>query len=349
MTEQKIAPEVLAAEAKELFDSAVEMLQQIERFDKAIIKAQRLAEEISIDIRSKEYRITDLSEQLNGLLAVSSNLNLYDHEVLITHSLLLALYDTERDLRLDYLKTPPNAQKDELLANNPISILLKKIIGQQERKPRFADLSLEQMALIIKSVRSKIESIYEELPQLQREIEEAETQQVALQDSLQEIQDNREKAVAEYRRLVGKLNNLESQLFRSETGLSQPESDRDQQQRRYLATLSQRVNLYQLTRDDVTPINNNYLTGSCSLHAEDGQVLLSYATINTGLLQRSVKEDNQANVISAAFDRIVPVGALFLRPVPRSDGQKAVIKLKGQQDKVTYGQIDDCGVFSSSR
>lgn len=349
MTEQKIAPEVLAAEAKELFDSAVEMLQQIERFDKAIIKAQRLAEEISRNIRSKEYGIKDSSQHLERLLQVLPTLSAEDTEIPTTTALLLALYYTEKEFNLDYLEHHPQAEKEEVLANNPISILLKKIVKDERGKPRLTNLDRAEMGLIIDSVRSKIESIHEELSQLQREIEEAETQQVALQDSLQEIQDNREKAVAEYRRLVGKLNNLESQLFRSETGLSQPESDRDQQQRRYLATLSQRVNLYQLTRDDVTPINNNYLTGSCSLHAEDGQVLLSYATINTGLLQRSVKEDNQANVISAAFDRIVPVGALFLRPVPRSDGQKAVIKLKGQQDKVTYGQIDDCGVFSSSR
>jgi|GEM_PF-5608917 len=348
MTEQKIAPEVLAAEAKELFDSAVEMLQQIERFDKAIIKAQRLAGEISKDIESKKYRIQDSSQQLEKLLQILPTLSAEDTELPTTNTLLLALFDTEREFNLDYLEHQPQAGKAEVLANNPISILLTKIVKEERGKPRLANLDQAEIGLIIDSVRSKIESIHEELPQLQREIEEAETQQAALQDSLQEIQDNREKAVAEYRRLVGKLNNLESQLFSSETGLSQPESDRDQQQRRYLATLSQRVNLYQLTRDDVTPINNIYLTGSCSLHAEDGQVLLSDATINTSRLQRTVQNDNHVNVISAAFDRIVPVGALFLRPAPRPNGQEAFIELKGEHDEVTHGKIDSCGVFSSS-
>lgn len=348
MTEQKIAPEVLAAEAKELFDTAVEMLQQIERFDITIIKAQHLAEEISRDIRSKEYGIKDSSQHLERLLQVLPTLSAEDTEIPTTTALLLALYQTEREFNLDYLSHHPQAEKEEVLANNPISTLLKKIVKDERGKPRLTNLDRAEMGLIIDSVRSKIESIQEELPRLQREIEEAENQKAILQESLQEIQNDREKAVAEYRRLVGKLNDLESQLFSSETGLSQPESDRDQQQRRYLATLSQRVNLYQLTRDDVTPINNNYLAGGCSLHAEDGQVLLSDATINTSLLQRTVQNDNHAYVISAAFDRIVPVGTLFLRPAPRPDGQETFIELKGEHDEVTHGKIDSYGVFSSS-
>lgn len=348
MTEHNIAPEVLAAEAKELFDSAVEILQQIERFDIAIIKAQRLAEEISRDIRSKEYGIKDSSLNLERLLQIQPTLSAEDTELPTTTALMLALFDTEREFNLDYLNHYPQAEREEVIANNPISMILKKIVKDEGGQPKLTNLDRAEMGLIIDSVRSKIESIHEELPQLQREIEEAETQQVALQDSLQEIQDNREKAVAEYRRLVGKLNNLESQLFSSETGLSQPESNRDQQQRRYLATLSQRVDLYQLTKSAVEPKRGKYLIGSCSLHAEDGQELLGNSTINSGRLEKTAGRDH-ANVISAAFDRVVPVGALFLRPVPNSDGhQETFIEFKGEHDELVHGKIDSDGVFSSS-
>lgn len=347
--EANVARELLAVEAKELFDSAVEMLQQIKRLDEVIVKAQHLAKEISASIQSKQFRITDLSQHLERLIPILSSLSAENTELPTTSALLLALYDIERKFNLDYLDHHPLAEKEEVIANNPISILLKKIVKDEGGQPKLTNLDRAEMGLIIDSVRSKIESIQEELPQLQREIDEAESQKATLQSSLKEIQADRENVVAEYRRLVKSLNNLESQLFSSETGLSQPESNRDQQQRRYLATLSQRVDLYQLTKSAVEPKRGKYLIGSCSLHAEDGQVLLSDATINTSLLQRIVKNDNHANVISAAFDRVVPIGALFLRPVPNSDGhQETFIELKGEHDEVVHGKIDSDGVFSSS-
>ncbi len=331
-------PELLAVEAKELFDTAVEMLQRIARFDEATVQASRLAEQISKDIGSKQYRIRDSTQHLERLQPVLAKLNLFDHEVPVTPGLLLALYDTERELRQEYLKTHPEAEKNEILENNPISIVLGKIIRGEERQPRFVDLSLEQMSLIIDSVRSKVEKLLLEVPQLEIEVDEAQTRLVTLQRVLAEIQENRLKIMNEFRKVVENLNTLESQL----TNL---EPEEEKQLHNYLVALSKRVELYQLTPDDVRVDYRDALVGECTLYSDDGTLLLDYSILANDDFHQVCSDRNTRAVISTAYDQIGRVGALLLRPVPEPERQEATIKLKGGVGNLPYGKIDECGIF----